>query len=83
MNFKAATKRMLTACHKTAASVSTEMGRSSNFVSVVTGRAGVTLGVALEIADACGYELVLRPKRTNSRRSPDDLVLGEEAEYNA
>ena len=80
MNVKQAIKAMLANKKTTAVAVSDAMGHSSTYVTTCTNRAGMTVQTLCDIADAMGYELVLRPRRMASRRAEDDLVVGKESE---
>lgn len=68
-----AIKAMIGLSGKSGRSISADIGRSSNYISVITAKnADIGAAKVAEIARVCGYELVLR--------GPDDSVIPIDAQ---
>lgn len=77
MNFKNVLRGLMQTNGTNARALSVDMGKHFNFISNICGRQSCRTETLCEIADALGYEVVLRPKRSPSKRArhPEEFVL--------
>lgn len=80
MNHSDAAKEILKRVGKSAVQVGAELGyRSSSTVGMRINRESVRLDNLLEILDACGYEMVVMPKK--SPELPEDTFVIRKEDY--
>ena len=77
MNLKNIMRDLLKCCGTNSRELSVNMGHDASYIAVMLSRATTTVDTLAAIADALGYEVVLRPKRSPSKRvrHPEEFVL--------
>lgn len=77
MNLKNTMRDLLKCCGTNSRELSVNMGHDASYIAVMLSRATTTVDTLATIADALGYEVVLRPKRSPSKRvrNPEEFVL--------
>lgn len=77
MNLKNIMRDLLKCCGTNSRELSVNMGHDASYIAVMLSRATTTVDTLAAIADALGYEVVLRPKRSPSKRArnPEEFVL--------
>lgn len=77
MRLKALMHDLFKTCGTNLKTVSVHMGRDQSFLSAALMRPAIRTDTLCEIADIVGYEVVLRPKRSPSKRvrHPEEFVL--------
>lgn len=77
MRLKALMHDLFKTCGTNLKTVSVHMGRDQSFLSAALMRPAIRTDTLCEIADIVGYEIVLRPKRSPSKRArnPEEFVL--------
>ena len=77
MDFKSVLRGLMQTQGTNARALSVDMGKHFNFISNICGRQSCRTETLCEIADALGYEVVLRPKRSPSKRArhPEEFVM--------
>lgn len=77
MRLKAIMHDLFKTCGTNSKTVSVNMGRDQSFLSAALMRPAIRTDTLCEIADIVGYEVVLRPKRSPSKRArnPEEFVL--------
>ena len=69
MRLKALMHDLFKTCGTNSKTVSVNMGRDQSFLSAALMRPAIRTDTLCEIADIVGYEVVLRPKRSPSKRA--------------
>lgn len=77
MQLKALMHDLFKTCGTNSKTVSVHMGRDPSFLSAALTRPAIRTDTLCEIADTVGYEVVLRPKRSPSKRerNPEEFVM--------
>ena len=77
MNLKNTMRDLLKCCGTNSRELSVNMGHDASYIAVMLSRATTTVDTLAAIADALGYEVALRPKRSPSKRArnPEEFVL--------